>query len=124
MTSPVYQEYNRQLLRAIRNQEERENPGLEIVEACFKSSLECWGKVRQSAKEAGFRSKEEEIRFFKETKPCFTSYIEYFTLRYHSLLFMPVDDPFEMTRFWKWEERKMERFYEDHAEFCRYIREG
>ncbi len=121
--SPVYQQYHHQLLRAIRIQETREAPESDRVEACFKSSLDYWGKVRELAKGTGFKNKEEEIYFFKETKPWFTAYIEYFTYRYHALLFIPLD-LFEKKRFWKWEERKMQRFYENNFAFCSYIREG
>ncbi len=27
-------------------------------------------------------------------------------------------------RFWVWEQRKMEKFYESNEEFCRYIQTG
>jgi hypothetical protein len=54
----------------------------------------------------------------------FASYIEYYTFRYHAILFAPVNDPLELIRFWRWEEVKMQRFFENNREFCRYIRAG
>jgi hypothetical protein len=40
------------------------------------------------------------------------------------LLFAPVGDAQEIQRFWRWEQRKMEKFFESNREFCRYMREG
>ena len=97
---------------------------MEMIEACFKSSLDQWGKVCKQVKAGGFGDVGEEIRFFREVKPAFSSYIEYYTFRYHAILFAPVNDPLELMRFWRWEEVKMYRFFEDNREFCRYIREG
>jgi len=122
--SPDYQEYYQQLLRATALYQESEKPELEKIEACFKCSLDYWSKVKQGVKEFGFRTPGEEIHFFKKIKPLFTAYIEYFTQLYHALLFMPVNDDLELRRFWKWEMRKIERFQENNAAFCRYMQEG
>jgi hypothetical protein len=59
-----------------------------------------------------------------EVKPTFGACLEYYTFRYHALLFSPVDGPAEMGRFWQWEEKKMQRFFDDNREFCTYIRDG
>jgi hypothetical protein len=122
--SPEYQEYYHQLLATIRQQKESEKPEMEKVEGCFKASLECWGRIRTLVKQKGFEDIGEEILFFKEVKPLFTSHIEYYTNRYHALLFMPIHDARELHRFWEWEMRKIERFYENNREFCCYIRQG
>jgi hypothetical protein len=37
---------------------------------------------------------------------------------------MPTGDDQEMVRFWKWEMRKTEKFFESNEVFCRYMREG
>jgi hypothetical protein len=97
---------------------------MEMIEACFKSSLDHWGKVCKLAKVNGFRDVRDEIIFFKEVKPSFTGFIEYYTFRYHAILFAPTGNHLELKRFWRWEERKMQRFYDDNREFCQYMREG
>jgi hypothetical protein len=97
---------------------------MEMIEACFKSSLDHWDKVCSCARTKGFRDTGDEISFFREVKPSFASFIEYYAFRYHAILFAPVNDSGEIDRFWRWEERKMQRFFEDNQEFCRYIREG
>jgi hypothetical protein len=120
----VYQEHYKRLIAAIRSHEASEMSELGKIEACFKASLDAWNKVRQEVKGIDFQTPEEEIYFFKQTKPRFTGMIEYYTQRYHALLFKPSQDPGELARFWNWEVRKIERFYLAHEGFCRYMREG
>jgi hypothetical protein len=124
MMPPEYQEYYRQLLAAICAHQGAARPEMKMVEACFKSSLDHWGKVYRQVSQQGFRTSAEEISFFKEVKPGFTAWIEYYTYRYHVLLFRPSGSALDVERFWKWERRKMERFYDSNEEFCRYMKEG
>ena len=122
--SPEYQEYYQQLLAAFRSHEDIHTSEMEVIEACFKSSLDHWGRICNLVKTRGFTCDKDEISFFKEVKPAFAAFIEYYTYRYHALLFAPVNSPTDLERFWRWEERKMQRFYEANQEFCRYMREG
>jgi RteC protein len=124
MMPPEYQEYYRQLLAAIDAHQGVARPEMEMIEACFKSSLDHWGRVYRQVRQQGFGTSAEEIGFFKAVKPGFTAWIEYYTYRYHVLLFRPSGNALEVQRFWKWERRKMERFYESNEEFCRYMKEG
>lgn len=122
--SPDYLQYYQQLLTATALYQESERPELEKIEACFKCSLDYWGQVKQLVKRRDFPSPVEEIHFFKKVKPLFTSLIEYYTHRYHAVLFMPVDDTQELKRFWKWEMRNIQRFYENNEEFWHYMQNG
>ena len=122
--SPEYQEYYQQLLAVLHSHEDTSGTEMEMIEACFKSCLDQWSKVCRQVKADGFRDVGEEIRFFRDVKPVFASHTEYYTFRYHAILFAPVNEPLELLRFWRWEEVKMQRFFEDNREFCRYIREG
>lgn len=117
-------EYYQQLLAALSFCEEGAASEIEKVESSFKCSLEYWVKLQKHIKQYGFDSPAEEIYFFKKVKPQFTSHIEYYTCRYHALLFMPVEDPLELIRFWRWEMRKTEKFFEANEAFCRYMRDG
>lgn len=121
---PDYQEYYAELLAAIESHHTLEGSEIGKIEASFKSSLNCWSRIQQLVKTHNFQSVTEEIFFFKEIKPRFTGLIEYYTQRYHALLFMPTHNAVELARFWKWELRKIERFYENNETFCMYIREG
>ena len=122
--SPEYQEYYQQLLAAFRSHEDVHTAQVEVIEACFKSSLDYWGRVCRLTKAQGFAEEKDEICFFKEVKPAFSAFIEYYTYRYHALLFAPVNNAQELGRFWRWEEKKIQRFYEANQEFCCYMREG
>ena len=122
--SPEYQEYYQELLAAFRSHEDDHTAQMEVIEACFKSSLDYWGRIAKLVRTKGFGGEKDEILFFKEVKPAFAAFIEYYTYRYHALLFAPVNNPTELGRFWRWEEKRMQRFYETHREFCSYMREG
>jgi hypothetical protein len=121
---PEYQEFYELLLADFHYHENEKKAEMEMIEACFRSSLECWGKIGNLARKNGFCDESEEIGFFKEVKPTFGACLEYYTFRYHALLFAPVDNPGEMRRFWHWEEKKMRRFFDDNREFCAYLRGG
>ena len=121
--SPEYQEYYQQLLTAFHSHNATDRTEMERIEACFKSSLDHWSRVNLHAQK-GFSGESSEIQFFKEVKPLFTGYIEYYTYRYHAVLFQPEEDMFEQKRFWKMEEKKIQRFYENNREFCVYMKSG
>jgi hypothetical protein len=121
--SPEYQEFYQQLLTAFHSHNAADRTEMERIEACFKSSLECWTSVCEHAQK-GFSEESSEIHFFKEVKPVFTGYIEYYTYRYHAVLFQPEEDMLEWKRFWRWEQKKIERFYENNREFCVYMESG
>jgi len=124
MTRQDHLEYYQQLLAALASCEEGTASEIQKVESGFKCSLDHWGKIQKHIKQNGFSNPAGEIYFFKRVKPGFTSYIEYYTCRYHALLFKPTDDPIELIRFWRWEMRKTEKFFETNEAFCRYMREG
>ena len=118
-----YDEYHQQLLTALAACQEKASTEIECVEASFKCSLDHWGKIQKHIRKQDFLSLADEIHFFKMVKPRFTAHIEYYTCRYHALLFMPADDKLELARFWKWEMRKTEKFFESNEDFCRYMQE-
>ena len=89
---PEYQEYYQLLLADLHCHENEKKAEMEMIEACFRSSLDCWGKVNNLARKNGFRDESEEIGFFREAKPSFGACLEYYTFRYHALLFSPVDN--------------------------------
>src|SRR5262245_36139346 len=98
-----YDVYHQQLLAALATCREKAVSQIQEVEICFKCSLDHWGRLQDQVRKNDFQSPAEEIYFFKKIKPRFTSFIEYYTCRYHALLFMPAGDNLEMIRFWKWE---------------------
>src|SRR5580658_575699 len=111
---PEYQENYQVLLAVFHSHENEYKAEVEMVEACFRASLDSWSKMGKLARKIGFRDESEEIMFFKVVKPSFGACLEYYTYRYHALLFSPAGDPAGMRRFWRWEEKKMQRFFDDN----------
>jgi hypothetical protein len=72
----------------------------EKMESCFRSGIEHWNKLKEKIKREDFATEEEEIHFFKNVKPRFTGEMEYYTQRYHAILFLPETDTKSQTNFW------------------------
>lgn len=95
------------------------------VECCFQMAERYWGKLRHDVSKFEFETLEDEIRFFKEVKPLFTSEVEYYSLRYHAELFRnAVSDECELQKFWRREQQRLDRFRSENDDFYRYYKEG
>lgn len=64
---------------------------LQQIEECFNICNDAVMALHDLIKEKGFAGREEEILFFKEIKPQFTSLLRYYILLYNHHLFKPVD---------------------------------
>ena len=62
---PEYQEYYQALLAVFHSQENEDKAEMEMVESCFRASLDCWSKMTKLARKIGFCDESEEIMFFK-----------------------------------------------------------
>ncbi len=58
---PEYQDYYRLLLADFLCHENQKKTEMEMIEACFRSSLDRWGKTNNLARQNGFRDESEEI---------------------------------------------------------------
>jgi hypothetical protein len=92
----------------------------EKMELCFRCSIEHWNRLKEEIKGQGFDSDEEEIHFFKQIKPRFTGEIEYYTQRYHALLFLPETDKQEQLFFWEGELGRIDKFFVSYHAFLEY----
>jgi hypothetical protein len=90
------------------------------VECCFQICTKYWNQLREELSVQQFKTEKQEIDFFKNIKPLFTSEIEYFNLVYHSLLFKPSFDHDEIVKFWTRELQRFEKFTETNQEFYKY----
>lgn len=59
------------------------------VSSCFMISNDYWKKLLSIPDNLDFINDESEIDFFRNVKPQFTSYQQYFILLYESLMFAP-----------------------------------
>ena len=103
---------------------QREEPELERVECCFKTTADSWLRVRQQLADDYFESEQEEIDFFKNVKPLFTSQIELYTLIYQGILFSPKEDPLKIESYWVAEAARLARFRENKEAFMQYYKSG
>ncbi len=99
-------------------------PELQWVECCFRSAAGFWLHLREALANYHFKSEEEEIDFFKNVKPLFTSQIEFYTLIYQGILFKPEEDPVKIESFWESESARLNRFRENKEAFVRYYKSG
>ncbi|HEY4481800.1 MAG TPA: RteC domain-containing protein [Candidatus Brocadiaceae bacterium] len=95
----------------------------EMAESCFWLTCMYWRTVKELIKERGFKNEKEEIEFFKEIKPRFTSKIEYFVLLTSGLEFVPTDKE-KAIEYWKEEEMKYQRFRVKNEDFICYYDRG
>jgi hypothetical protein len=93
------------------------------IENCFITATNYWSELRATVAEYKFDSVEDEIVFFKEVKPLFTSELEYYSLLYHTLLFCPLD-PVREKKFWERECKRLSDFKEQCKDFLEYFRSG
>jgi hypothetical protein len=118
-----YQLLHLEMLADINRCMQLDLPEEERFEACFWLSVEYWDKLKKTIKEREFRNEDEEIDFFKNVKPRFTCYIEYFILLNGSLLFIP-ETKEKILTYWEGEVHRYKRFCDRHEEFLNYYRKG
>jgi hypothetical protein len=94
------------------------------MESCFRCGIDHWNRLKEKIKSEDFATDEEEIHFFKDIKPRFTGEIEYYTQRYHALLFFPADDKQTQQLFWEGEISRIDKFFGSFHAFYDYHKLG
>lgn len=84
---------------------------------CFFS----WEGVKALGK--NFNTSEEEIDFFRNTKPAFTCLIDYYSLVKEALLHAPADSTLKWA-YWNKELGRYARFCDRYKEFIDYYERG
>lgn len=100
------------------------NTELEKIEQCFRLAIRHWYSLRDEFVNYTFKSKEEEIDFFKNVKPLFTGRIEFYTIAYKAILFKPEDNDPRLKSFWKEEAKKQQVFKKENEDFINYYKSG
>lgn len=99
------------------------HPEKQNAENCFWIAYDYWEKLKGLRKDYVFKSEVEEIEFFREVKPAFTSYMEYFILLSESLLFVPAARQ-EAITYWQGEADRFERYCNRNRDFVEYYETG
>src|SRR5687767_8427834 len=95
-----------------------------MVECCFHKAERHWRVLADQVASIEFATPKEEIHFFKDFKPLFTSEIEYYNMVYHSEVFKPVEDPVGELKYWQRESNKLDLFVVANSEFYIYYKGG
>jgi hypothetical protein len=94
------------------------------IENCFFISYRYLCTVTKALASFTFPGVEEEIIFFKEIKPLFTTEIEYFNLLYHAELFKPTHSKKKLVTFFLRERSRLKRFIQLERPFYNYYKNG
>ena len=95
------------------------------IECAFKTSTIYWENIKKQLAGYEFENIKDEINFYKNIKPKFTSHIEYFTMLYQSLLFIPSLEGDEFKKaYWEHEQKRLKRFVDKNFQFVNYYSNG
>ena len=92
-------------------------------EQCFWISRKYNKELIQLLEEYPFLNEMDEIDFFRNVKPKFTCFTEFFTITSESLMCVP-DSPQRAIAFWNDELKRYVRFRRRHSSFISYYENG
>jgi hypothetical protein len=92
------------------------------AEEALKIVLHSFNQLKAWVKMKTFSSKEEEIEFFKEIKPTFSSKLIYYNEIYRMETAKPVGNTKRIVKFYNAEEKRLTEFYYSHLDFYKYYR--
>ncbi len=138
-----YQLLHHDMLHDIERCLKLQYPEKENVERCFWIAKKYWERLKGLIQKRGFKDARQEIEFFREVKPQFTFYIEYFVILTEALQFVPAIQPVpsdvseqaaknawknanlqNITDYWENEGKRFKRFCDKHSEFIQYYENG
>ncbi len=86
--------------------------------------LKSINELKKAATKTNFKSKSEEIQFFKEIKPLFTSKLIYFNRVYKIEMKKPNGGNKILKKYYNNELLKLKAFFDNELEFYQYFRSG
>jgi hypothetical protein len=86
--------------------------------------LKSINELKKAATKTNFKSKSEEIQFFKEIKPQFTSKLIYFNRVYKIEMKKPNGGNKILKKYYNNELLKLKAFFDNELEFYQYYRSG
>lgn len=120
---PIYENLHREMLWDIKRCLKLPHPEMENAERCFWIARKYWEKLKELLKGRPFKDERDEIEFFRNVKPQFTCYIEYFVILSEALLFIPEERQCAIT-YWEEESNRLKRFCDRHHSFVQYYESG
>lgn len=80
--------------------------------------------LREFVLDTGFQDEEEEVIFFRETKPRFYRHLIYFSGLLHAELVRPPSGRLQQQKFIRKEQKSLAYFFRKYKEFYGYLRSG
>jgi hypothetical protein len=116
---PEYEPLYQDMLQDIERCLQLELPEKERIENCFWIAINYWEKLKDAVKCKGFKGEKDEIDFFRNVKPHFTSEIDYYVLLSEGLLFVPKLRE-SAIEYWADESRRFKRICDNNNEIVSY----
>lgn len=111
------------MLTEIGNYWQNCKPDKENAESCFWVAHKYCNRIKELVIQDGFISEQEEIDFFRNVKPRFICFLDYYVILSESLMFVP-KEPQTALDFWIEESKRIERFNHKHHSFITYYESG
>ena len=111
---------HKQMLTDIERCLSLELPEVEKIESAYRIAQNYWERVKKTVTDEFLVSESNEIDFFRNIKPRFTSHIEYFLIIYQAVLFL-TDHPENQIGYWEEETNRYKRFCDKQKEFIDYF---
>lgn len=99
----------------------------EVILRCEKSveiTLQSIEELRKAIAKSGFKSEQEEIVFFKEKKPQFSSKLIYYNSLYKIETKKPFGSPRILKKYYNKELDKLKLYFDNNLDFYKYYRTG
>ena len=100
------------------------NNWLNISQEALEVILGVLEKIKRKAVHHQFKSQNEEIDFFKKTKPKFVSKLIYYNEIYKIETRKPYGGERVLRKYLQKQLNKLKRFFDDQLEFYKYYRTG
>lgn len=102
---------------------EIDNP-IKKCEKAIDISIKSKERLRVLIQKANFKSEEEEIQFFKEIKPQFTSKVIYYNTIFNIEMKKPNGGTRVLKKYYNNELIKLKAFFDNELDFYKYFRSG
>jgi hypothetical protein len=118
-----YQMLYSEMLKDIERSQGVALPEEDRVASGFWIAHNYWERLKSLMANSSFKDDAEEIDFFRNVKPQFTSPIEYFTILSEALVCVPRTN-LTAFNFWDGESKRYDRYCERNQVFIEYLESG
>lgn len=115
----AYAQLHRNMIAEIDDCLNQDMPEKRKSENCFHIALSYGRQLKELMYSKSFEDDDEEIDFFRNVKPQFSCYIEYYRAISSALFFVPATKE-EAIVFWKNEKKRLQQFIRMYEAFIAY----